>query len=177
MPRRIESMTSWKWRTLREEMVKKRDKNSQSVFTLSRSPTKILHHALYTCTYMLLFLDYNYFYLICFESFLTFPSVLWLFLLMTQGRRKQFWSGEAGAVGKAHSTLGGPGACPPLENFENLHCLRLILRQSGRYFKYCWLKAAPASPTPTALVSQEQKVGRLWVPQPPLLLRPCDKLL
>ena len=23
-------------------------------------------------------------------------------------------------------------------------------------------------------VSQEQKVGRLWLPQPPLLLRPCN---
>ena len=50
---------------------------------------------------------------------------------------------------KPTAPKGDLGACP-LENFENLHCLRLILRQSGRYFKY-WLKAAPASPTPTAL--------------------------
>ena len=43
-------------------------------------------------------------------------------------------------AGKAHSTLWGPEHAPPPGNFENLHCLRLILRQSGSYVKYCWLK-------------------------------------
>ena len=43
-------------------------------------------------------------------------------------------------MGKAHSPLGGSGGMPPPENFENLHCLRLILRQSGRYFRHCSLE-------------------------------------
>ena len=41
-------------------------------------------------------------------------------------------------AGKAHSTH-GVQSMPP-RNFENLHCLRLILRQSVSYVKYCWLK-------------------------------------
>ena len=39
-------------------------------------------------------------------------------------------------MGKAHSSLEGFGACSP-GKFENLHCLRLILGQSGRYFRHC----------------------------------------
>ena len=101
------------------------------------------------------------------------------FLAISQGRRKQFWSGEAGAVGKAHSTLGGSGSMPPRKILKIYIALDWFWGNLGGIliFKYCWLKAAPASPTPTTLVSQEQKVGRLWLPQPPHSYGPVSWVL